>query len=514
MVLSSKLLLQAKVCNFLTFAIPQIYSALGCIVPSDLARSRVDSIHLNLVFCTDKAVFHMYVISVPVRFRSHSAHAALPYFRCSFVPASPLLRWFSVSPATSPMYRWYKVSPAPLQARRGYRISAAPSQAWRGYRICPAPSPTRRGYIICPTPSPMWRGYIICPAPSTPVHCGQTILQTTVVPCDDARDIFQHSRVFYFSREHPSVVLKYVSVLFKYCVYSASIFYDYAQYVFVNICHLLTNVAEWSIQCRISRFNSGSSKVRYIVLQLSRNLYLRHDFRALQTNFIQKTRQQEDLRNIFSMILQVFRDGSCVSLGYNFNFFLHHAHSCRPPWIPKPSKASYMPKNIDVTKPQSNLRTRNEAPQYSGDIGGHRLHVFPYHDLEPYLTAGTLISSQKSHTNLKFIDHVDDIGALQYPKEQYAHAVVPLRILVSYLPFALARKIVTKHGVTTGSRCRLRDLQALVVEHSCLVCSTHIFAGRHWQPSTHAHEKVRKAKWSSESCCTNEYKNRISSLSC
>ena len=155
-------------------------------------------------------------------------------------------------------------------------------------------------------------------------------------------------------------------------------FYDYAHFFFVNFCHLLTSVAEWSVQCRILKFNSRSSKVRYIVLQLSRNLYLRHDFRALQTNLLLKTRQQEDLQNIYFLILQVYRDGSrCVtsSSGYNFKFFLHYAHSCRPPWIPKPSKPLYMLGNLGVTKPQSNLRTRHEAPQYSGDIGGHRIHV-------------------------------------------------------------------------------------------------------------------------------------------
>ena len=426
----------------------------------------MDSIHLTLVFYTDKADFRMHVISLPVRFRSH---AALFYFRCSFVPASPLPRWFLVSPATSPMLTCYGISPAPSQARRGYRICPAPSQVWRGYRTCPAPSQVRRGYRICPAPSPIQRVSVIFSAPD---RCGQTILQNTVVACDDAREILRHSRVFYCIRELHSVVLKYVSVLFKSCVYSATVFYDRVQFFFVNICHLLTNVAEWSIQCRFSRFNSASSKARYIVLQLSRNLYLRHDFRALQTKFIQKTRQQEDLRNIFSLIIRVYRyGGRFVTLGYDFVFFWRHAHSCRPPWITRSSKASYIPKNLGVTKPQSNLRTRNEAPQYSGDIGGRRLHVFTYHDLEPYLT--TLISSQNSHTNFEFVDHVDDIGALQYPKEQYVHAVVPLGILVSSLPFALSRKIVVKHGVTTGSRCRLRDLQALVVEHSCLVCSTH-----------------------------------------
>ena len=143
----------------------------------------MDSIHLTLVFYTDKADFRMHVISLPVRFRSH---AALSYFRCSFVPASPLPRWFLVSPATSPMLTCYGISSAPSQARRGYRICPAPSQVRRGYRTCPAPSQVRRGYRICPAPSPIQRVSVIFSAPD---RCGQTILQNTVVACDDARDI-------------------------------------------------------------------------------------------------------------------------------------------------------------------------------------------------------------------------------------------------------------------------------------------------------------------------------------
>jgi hypothetical protein len=81
--------------------------------------------------------------------------------------------------------------------------------------------------------------------------------------------------------------------------------------------------------------------------------------------------------------------------------------------------------------------TVNKAPQYSGDIGGHRIRAFSYCDLEPYLT--TLISSEDLNTSFKFIDHVDNIGALEYLKEQYyVHAAVPLGILVNSLPLAHA----------------------------------------------------------------------------
>ena len=160
----------------------------------------MDFVHPTLVFCTDKSDFHMYVISVPVLFTSH---VALSFFRCSFVPAAPLLRWLLVSPATSPMLRWYKIFPAPFQTRRGYRNCPAPSQAWRGYRTCPAPSPTWRGYRICSHPSPTWSGSIVS---SAPVRCGQTTLRTTV---DDARDTFRRS---------------------KYCLYISGMFYDYAHF--------------------------------------------------------------------------------------------------------------------------------------------------------------------------------------------------------------------------------------------------------------------------------------------
>ena len=252
-------------------------------------------------------------------------------------------------------------------------------------------------------------------------------------------------------------------------------FYDYTLYVFVNLCHLSMSVVEWCIQCRISRINSGSSKARYIVLQLSRNLYLRHDFRVLQMNFILKTRQQEDLQSIlFLFILQVSRGASRW-------VFLNRAHSCRPSWIPKPSKPSYMPENLGPTTPQSNIPTVT-VNKYSGDIGGRRIRAFTCHDLEPYLVTTPTVSSQESNTRFKFIDHVDNIGALEYPKERYVHAAVPLGILVSSLPLAHARKVVAMHGVTAGARSQLRELNDLVAGHSCSVCSTHTSI---FLPNTH-----------------------------
>ena len=95
-----------------------------------------------------------------------------------------------------------------------------------------------------------------------------------------------------------------------------------------------------------------------------------------------------------------------------------------------------MPGDLGTTKGKSKLRPVNTGPNYSGDIGGHRMRVFTCDDLEPYLT--TDLPSERSHTQFKFVDHVNDIGALQYPKDQYAHATVPLSILVMSLPLACA----------------------------------------------------------------------------
>jgi hypothetical protein len=303
----------------------------------------------------------MYVIPVSVR------RFAPGYTRCSFSPASalsrgflvrptlsPFLRWFRITPAAFPMLRWYRFFPAPFPMLRWYRISSATFPMSRWYRISPAAFPMSRWYRISPAPSPMSRWSLVF---SAPVHCRSS--QAVLVHHGSKyrhvallRSTFRRSRVFY-GRELPSVD-KYVSLLYKYCVYSACMVYDYTLYVFVNLCHLSMSVVEWCIQYRISRINSGSSKARYITFQLSRNLYLRHDFQALRFNFILKNRQQEDLQNIVFLvqnivflILQVPRGASQSSC-----FFLHRAPSCRPPRIPKPSKPSYMLGNIGATMPQ------------------------------------------------------------------------------------------------------------------------------------------------------------------
>ena len=158
---------------------------------------------------------------------------------------------------------------------------------------CSAPGHSRCSFSPA---SPMSRWFLVLPAP---VHCKGSqsalvhhkskyrhvalavALQSTIVACYDARDTFQCSRVFY-SWKLPSIFLRYVPILFKYCIYSASMSNDYAYSL--NLCHLSTSVAKWYCHCRICSINlkSGSWKARYVFLQLSRNVYLRHDFRARQ----------------------------------------------------------------------------------------------------------------------------------------------------------------------------------------------------------------------------------------
>jgi hypothetical protein len=127
-----------------------------------------------------------------------------------FSPASPLSRWYRISPARFPMSKWYRISPAPFPMSKWFRIFLAPFPMSRWYRISPAPSPMSRWSLVS----------------SAPVHCRGSqailirhgskdrhvvaVLQSRIIACDDARDTFRCSRVFY-GREIPSVVLKYVS---------------------------------------------------------------------------------------------------------------------------------------------------------------------------------------------------------------------------------------------------------------------------------------------------------------
>ena len=104
-----------------------------------------------------------------------------------------------------------------------------------------------------------------------------------------------------------------------------------------------------------------------------------------------------------------------------------------------------------------------------GDIGGHKERTFSFDILEPYLTNFTP-PSQPSHIQFSFVDHVDDIGSLQY---QYTHAHVPLHLLFTILKLTRAKNIASKHGILAGSRCTMADLQAHVTGHTCLACNTH-----------------------------------------
>jgi len=106
-------------------------------------------------------------------------------------------------------------------------------------------------------------------------------------------------------------------------------------------------------------------------------------------------------------------------------------------------------------------------------VGGYKLRTFSLDVLEPYLTA-TAVPPKSLNQLFYFIDHVDDVGSLQYPTQGYAHASIPLHVLFKLSTLAQAKKIATKHGIAAGSRCTLADLQARATGHACLVCNTHI----------------------------------------
>ena len=102
-------------------------------------------------------------------------------------------------------------------------------------------------------------------------------LRSMFIKCDNGKDTLRCSRLFY-SQKIGSVLHKLVPKLARYVIHCGHKFYDYflfVSFIFFEIC---TNVAGWAVNFKMSFIHSPSWKVHYISLQLSRNLYRRHDF--------------------------------------------------------------------------------------------------------------------------------------------------------------------------------------------------------------------------------------------
>jgi len=270
-------------------------------------------------------------------------------------------------------------------------------------------------------------------------------------------------------------VVKIIPVLLKNISHFATKLYKYFMFVSLRYIQGSRNVTEWVIYSKISFTHSPSWYAHHISLHLSRNLYLRHDFSVRKMKFLFKSDSDERLRhskNLMLLVLRILRHtGYCIR--WARKRFRIRTRRCMPNLKPKSWAHLQRQENLNCSpKSNSSEQKPGEAPKHMGDIGGHQGRVFAFDVIEPYLTADA--PTRSSHSQYSFVDHVNDTASLQYPKDQYVHAQMPLNILVTSLNLASARKIAAIHGITAGSRCKLAELQIRVAGHTCLACTTYV----------------------------------------
>jgi len=331
-----------------------------------------------------------------------------------------------------------------------------------------------------------YRGKDSQPAKIRSTHHGVSSAprKSTIIRCNSDRHAFQCSQTY--SQKIISVLIQWVPFVLEYASCFTNSLYEYMLFIFMHFFQLCANIAQWYLCCKISFIHSPCWKVSYLSLQVVRNMHLWHNFVALNKKFFSKHRKSEELHhslNVICLLLKIIQR------------HINERHTRKHPLrfqVPKPSNQWWKAEHFTLTCLNSGSESQTpKKPSKKRDIGSHRVPTFPFGTLEPYLI-NNLPISQLSHMHFSFVDHVDDIGSLEYPKDQYTHASVSLQILFSTLQLKSAKKIASKHGISAGSRCTMADLKAHVAGHTCLVCNTHhsIFMLQH----NRVHESMQWSK--------------------
>jgi hypothetical protein len=127
-------------------------------------------------------------------------------------------------------------------------------------------------------------------------------------------------------------------------------------------------------------------------------------------------------------------------------------------------------------------------------MGGGRSHLFPYLSVAPF------IKKDDSHISadhvFKYVDHVDEIGCLNYPvKQGFAYVDLVLGDIVPLISKQVIQKIARIHNITLGSCWHLpKDQLVKAFEgHDCVNCNLYTFV---FEPvlSSDCRKKMASAK--------------------
>ena len=113
--------------------------------------------------------------------------------------------------------------------------------------------------------------------------------------------------------------------------------------------------------------------------------------------------------------------------------------------------------------------------ELQNNLGGGALRSsFTFAQLSEHLVVPVEeILDQIKDSVFRYAAHVNEADLLKYPCPAYIHCKIPLEELVPMLTVVHARKIISLHGLSPGSRCTQKHILKCIENHSCLCCSSY-----------------------------------------
>ena len=88
------------------------------------------------------------------------------------------------------------------------------------------------------------------------------------------------------------------------------------------------------------------------------------------------------------------------------------------------------------------------------------------------LTKSLDIESKDFH----YIDYVlKEVGMAQYSAECYLEVMLPMKILIQFIPVVKGHQLAKLHGIPSGFHAAVSQLKSLFDDHvACDICGTHV----------------------------------------
>ena len=301
----------------------------------------------------------------------------------------------------------------------------------RWVTLCPTPSCFVATSCPCCTFSPMISNQSQCESKLS-FEIPDSFLYVTCAP------MIYHK---YSSSHGHFACLQNLFILQHWCLEVLS-FVGSAAFVSFEQCKLLS-------ACGVSLHLSFRQVQLYVLLlsvALQRFLHLKHDYVA--------TSQQTHLKLYHKLSFCYFMI-SCVLILQCF-LFTSNLSSYRPSlamrrWNRLSQRKLFIPCNFtgaDITSQNTSYQTAG------GAVKKFSTAEFSSDFVEPH---GQQVESGECY---HYVDHTDDIGLLNYPKDTYVFVGIPLEHLFTQITLSQARMIMKQHGISFGATEGLTAIQS------------------------------------------------------